>query len=261
MNLELDYTINERNSILFRPNVNIGNGSTNSLYDYETITPSDVMLNLGETNSFAENTSLSTSGTLLWRHRFEKQGRTLSVNFNYGWSQNKSNGDNYQINTSFDDLLEIKDIVDQTYTNNNHGYNYSARASYVEPVGNNRFLELSYLYSRNNTKSEKRTYDFNDLTQKYDTFNEDYSTLYENTYINQQADVRFNTRRDKYSYTLGVGLQPSSLTSITGVNGDPLKQNVLNFSPTVNFTYGQTRQSQLRIDYRGITQQPSINQL
>ena len=260
MNLELDYTINEKNSILFRPNLNIGNGSTNSLYNYETFTPSDVMLNLGETESYSDNTSLSTSGTMLWRHRFDKPGRTLSVNLNYGWSDNKANGENYQINSSFDNSIETRNDVNQTFTNNNHGYNYSARASYVEPVGNNRYLELSYLYSRNNTKSEKRTYDFNDVTQKYDLFNTDYSTLYENTYINQQADVRFNTRRDKYTYTLGAGLQPSSLTSITG-SGEPLKQNVLNFSPTFNFTYGQTRQSQLRIDYRGMTQQPSIQQL
>jgi len=262
MNLELDYTINEKNSILFRPNLNFGNGSTSSIYDYETFTPSDMMLNLGTTNSYSENKSLSTSGTMLWRHKFDKQGRTLSVNLNYGWSDNKTNGENYQINGWFDDLgVRTDSTVNQTFTNNNHGYNYSARASYVEPVGNNRFLELSYSYSRSNTKSEKQTYDFNEFTQKYDLFNMDYSTLYENTYINQQADVQFNTRRDKYSYTLGMGLQPSSLTSITGSNGDPLKQNVLNLSPTVNITYGQTRQSQLRIDYRGMTQQPSIQQL
>ena len=259
MNLELDYTINEKNSILFRPNVNFGSGSTQSDYNYKTFTPENPMLGEGITNSYSENTSFSTSGMMLWRHSFDKKGRTLSVNLNYGWSENKANGENWQENKSFDNPKA--DIVDQTYTNNNHGYNYSARASYVEPVGNNRFLELSYLYSRNNTKSEKRTYDFNEFTQKYDDFNEKYSTLYENTYINQQADVRFNTRRDKYSYTLGMGLQPSSLTSITGTNSETLKQNVLNFSPTVNFTYGQTRQSQLRIDYRGMTQQPSIQQL
>jgi len=262
MNLELDYTINDKNSILFRPNLNIGSGSTSSLYDYETFTPSDVMLGLGYIESYSENTSLSTSGTLLWRHRFDKVGRTLSVNLNYGWSDNKSNGDNYQINSTFDNLIERSNVVDQTFTNNNYGFNYSARASYVEPVGNNRYLEFSYLYSRNNTKSEKQTWDYNGTTGKYDLFNEDYSTLYENTYVNQQADIRFNTRRDKYTYTLGAGLQPSSLTSITGNNGgEILKQNVLNFSPTVNITYGQTRQSQLRFDYRGMTQQPSIQQL
>jgi len=262
MNLELDYTINDKNSILFRPTLNIGSGSTSSLYNYETFTPSDVMLNLGNTESYSDNTSLSTSGTLLWRHRFDKSGRTFSLNLNYGWSDNKTNGENYQINSSFENFIEKSNVVNQIFTNNNYGFNYSVRASYVEPVGNNRYLEFSYLYSSNNTKSEKQTWDLNSATGKYDLFNEDYSTLYENTYVNQQADIRFNTRRDKYTYTLGAGLQPSSLTSFSGINGEGvLKQNVLNFSPTINITYGESRQSQLRFVYRGTTQQPSINQL
>ena len=220
------------------------------------------MLNLGNTESYSENTSLSTSGTLLWRHSFDKQGRSLSVNLNYGWSDNKVNGENYQINSSFDHSIETKNVVDQIYTNNNNGFNYSVRTSYVEPVGNNRFLEFSYLYSRNETKSEKQTYDFNAATGKFDLFNEDYSTFYKNTYINQQADIRFNTRRDKYTYTIGAGLQPSTLISASGIENEaPLKQYVLNFSPTVNITYGESRQNQLRFVYRGSTQQPSINQL
>ena len=263
VNLELEYTINEKNSILFRPNLNIGGGSTNSDYNYETFTPLDVKINSGTTNSYSDNTSLSTSGMMLWRHKFDRPGRTLSVNLNYGYSDNKANGDNYQINSTFDEFGAKDSTVNQVFTNNNHGYNYSVRASYVEPIGtgNIHFLEFSYLYSYNITKSEKQTWNFNDVTQKYDQFDEKYSTLYENTYINHQADIRFNTRRDKYSYTLGAGLQPSSLTSISGVNGDPLKQKVINFSPTVNVTYGETRQNQLRFDYRGMTRQPSIQQL
>ena len=260
LNFELDYTINEKNSILFRPNLNFGGGSTTSDYDFEALTPSNAMISRGSTNSFSDNTSLSTSGMMLWRHSFNKPGRTLSVNLNYGWSDNKANGNNYQINGTFNNNVEITEIVDQTITNNNHGFNYSARASYVEPVGDNRYLEFSYLYSRNNTKSEKQTYDFNTATNKYDLFNTDYSTLYENTYINQQADIRFNTRRDNYSYTLGAGIQPSTIISVVG-SEPATKYPVLNFSPTVNFTYGQTRQSQLRFQYRGMTQQPSINQL
>jgi len=220
MNLELDYTINNKNSILFRPTMNIGSGSTFSLYNYETFTPSGLMLNLGNTESYSENTSLSTSGTLLWRHRLDKLGRSFSLNLNYGWSDNKANGENYQIDSSFDNFIEKSSVVDQIFTNNNYGFNYSVRASYVEPVGNNRYLEFSYLYSTNNTKSEKQTWDYNSITGKYDLFNEDYSTLYENTYVNQQADIRFNTRRDKYTYTFGAGLQPSSLTSFSGINGE-----------------------------------------
>jgi len=260
INLELDYTINERNSILFRPNLNIGSGSSNSEYNYNTYTPSDFLLNSGETYSSAENTSLSTSGSMLWRHKFEKTGRTFSMNMSYGVSSNKSNGDNNQTNLSYDPLTgaETSRPLFQDYTNDNNGYNYSVRTSYVEPLGNKRFLELSYSYSQNNTKSEKETWNLDSNGNRIDK-DEQYSTIYENKYVNQQADIRFNTQRDKYSYTLGAGLQPSSLKSLT--NGETLTQNVVNFSPTVNITYGETRQSQLRFDYRGMTRQPTIQQL
>ena len=257
---ELDYTINDNNSLLFRPYMNIGGGETTSDYNYITLSSSNDSINSGKTTSNSKNTSLSTSGMLLWRHQFDKTGRTLSVNFNYGISKNEANGDNYQENTTYDNSgIGSENVVDQKYTNNNNGYNFGARASYVEPVGDNRFLEFSYSYSRNNTKSEKETFDKN-ATGEYDDKNDEYSTLYENTYINQQADIRFNTRREKYSYTLGAGLQPSKIISVVGT--DPATEYpVLNFSPTVNITYGQTRQNMLRFDYRGMTQQPSIQQL
>ena len=262
VNFELDYTINENNSLLFRPTLNIGTGSTASDYNYETLTPSGIMLNSGNALSNSDNNSLSTSGMLLWRHKFAKEGRTLSVNLNYGYSDNKSDGVNFQKNNLPDASNQmVADTVNQVYTNNNHGYNYSIRASYIEPVGNNRYLEFSYSYRRNNTKSEKQTYDYNMASDAYDILDTAYSSRYDNIYVNQQADVRFNTRREKYNYTLGVGIQPSSLTSITWPNNDRLTQKVVNFSPTANITYGVSRQNMLRFDYRGTTQQPTIQQL
>ncbi len=261
INLELDYAINENNSLLFRPNLNIGSGSSDGRYEYLTKTPSGIFLNEGSTLSKTDNNSLSTSGMLLWRHKFAKAGRTLSVNIDYGYSDNQADGRNEQNNKTYDTSTVLDQTVDQNYTNDNHGYNYGIRASYTEPFGNNRFLEFSYSYGRNNTRSEKRTYDYNELTGSYDILDSTYSTKYENTYVNQQADVRFNTRREKYSYTLGVGVQPSSLSSLTWPDDKRLTQNVVNFSPTANFTYGVSRQNMLRFDYRGTTRQPTIQQL
>ena len=266
MNFELDYTINERNSILFRPNLNIGNGSTKSLYDYSTYrllqdNPLETTwLNRGFTESVSENISFSTSGNLLWRHSFIKPGRSLSVNLNYGWSKNETEGYNWQDNFTYDaNNNEIPNPVDQFFTNENHGYNYSARASYVEPVGDNRFLEFSYLFSERKTYSERITLD-NDGTG-YNLKNDLLSTVYDNTFFNQQYDVRFNTRRDKYTYTIGAGLHPSRIFSKEDDNPTVKYPTVYNFAPTINITYGETRQSQLRFDYRGMTQQPTIQQL
>jgi len=241
--------------------MNIGSGSTISDYNYKTLTPSNDSINSGKTHSYSENTSLMTSGMLLWRHRFEKEGRTLSASLNYGVSYNKASGWNDQNNWSINPATGIENDrpLYQDFTNDNNGYNYSLRASYVEPVGNNRYLELSYSYRYNKTESEKETWNLDKATDNRISKDDEYSNSYENTYSNHQADLRFNTRRDKYSYILGAGVEPSSLTSIT--NGTTLTQNVINFRPTANFTYGETRQNQLRFDYRGFTQQPSIQQL
>ncbi len=262
INLEFDYTINENNSLLFRPNLNLGKGSSNSNYDYATETPSGLLLNEGSTLSNSDNNSISTSGTLLWRHKFGKPGRTFSTNITYGYSSNKSDGNNLQGNATLNaSNIFVVDTVDQVYTNNNHSYNYGIRASYTEPFGNNRFLEFSYSLRQNNTKSEKRTYDRNTATGIYDVLDSAYSSKYDNIYTNQQAEIRFNTRREKYNYTLGMGIQPSSLVSITWPDDQRMTQNVMNFSPTANFTYGVSRQNMLRFDYRGMTQQPTIQQL
>ena len=263
MNLEIDYTINNRNSILFRPNLNVGSGITSSVYDYETFRAGDVpdWINSGKTVSESENKTFSTSGTVLWRHSFEKQGRTLSVNLNYGWSKNEAWGTNWQDNLSKDNNDNvISNPIDQFFINENHGYNYTARASYVEPVGNNRFLEFSYLYGRRKTYSERETWDMVDWDNNLGFINDELSTLYDNTFINQQYDVRFNTRRDRLTYTVGAGLHPSRIFSEVD-NVLTKYPTVFNFAPTINVTYGETRQSQLRFDYRGMTQQPTIQQL
>jgi hypothetical protein len=259
INMEADYTINENNSLLFRPNVNIGAGNTEGIYNYLTETSSGLELNAGNTLSGSDNRSFSTSGTLLWRHKFAREGRSLSVNLSYGISDNRSEGTNLQNNSTWNSRGNVmeNDTVDQIYTNNNNGYNYGVRASYIEPLADSRYLEFSYSYDKRNTRAEKRTYNDRD----YNRLDSAYSSKYENIYVNQQFDIRFNTRREKYTYTLGVGLQPSSLTSITWPEERPLEQNVLNFSPSANITYGVSRQKQLRFDYRGTTQQPTIQQL
>ncbi|MDR3094878.1 MAG: outer membrane beta-barrel protein [Bacteroidales bacterium] len=259
INLELDYKINENNSILFRPTVNIGAGSSTSDYYYMT---QNRMLNgvidtlsSGYSSSGSGNNSLSTSGSLLWRHKFAKVGRTLSLNVNYGYSNNQSDGTNIQDNWEYTALLASHDSLDQYYTNNNHNNNIGTRVSYTEPIGKDHFLELSYSYNRTNTGSKKET--FNTVDHSKD---EEYSTLYDNIYANHQADIRFNTRREKYSYTLGVGIQPWSMSS-SGRSINDTTFRSLNFSPSANLVFGTTRQKMLRFDYRGNMQQASIQQL
>ncbi len=92
---------------------------------------------------------------------------------------------------------------------------------------------------------------------------------------------------EKYNYTIGFNVDPSKSTNETlqpsydfeqteyyvhnygdrlpNVLGDSIistiEQNVVNFSPTVNFNYNFGQRTNLRIDYSGTTTQPTANQL
>ena len=70
------------------------------------------------------------------------------------------------------------------------------------------------------------------------------------------------TVRDKYNYTIGVNLDPSHSKSTNYLDEDrSYSRSVLNFGPALDFTYLWDKRKNLRLQYRGRTQQPSISQL
>ena len=69
--------------------------------------------------------------------------------------------------------------------------------------------------------------------------------------------------REKYNFNVGVMLQPQKTRFIQryqGVSTDTVR-NVLNFTPTLDFRYRFSKLSNLRINYRGTTSQPSMTDL
>ena len=83
------------------------------------------------------------------------------------------------------------------------------------------------------------------------------------TYYNHQADVSLRWIREKMSLNAGVSFQPQK--SKLSYKKDQLDtvavRNVFNFTPTFDFRYKFSKTSQLRINYRGRSSQPSMTDL
>ena len=89
----------------------------------------------------------------------------------------------------------------------------------------------------------------------------DASWLY---FVNQNISLNFQTTKEKYNYTIGLSIDPSysrSKVSVADSIIENLKQNVINFSPTLNFSYQPNDHTNLDISYSGSTSQPGITQL
>ena len=76
------------------------------------------------------------------------------------------------------------------------------------------------------------------------------------------AGISLRTVRTKYNYNIGVNVEPSMQRSENLLDSTrTYKQNVINFSPLLEYNYLWSKRKTLRISYRGRTTQPSINQL
>ncbi|MCL2727977.1 MAG: outer membrane beta-barrel family protein, partial [Bacteroidales bacterium] len=260
--MEIDYSLNDRNSILFRPNATLGYGRFDEESKYSNVGSRGTKINDGKSLSFGDSDSRSTSGELLLRHRFEKPGNTISLSFNYSLSESSMDGYNLS-GTNVYGERERKDSVNQNYTQKNTSYSLSSRLSYTQPLGNNYFLELAYRYRYSQNNSDRESFNINELTGKYDLKDVEYSNILKNTTIEQQAEINLRSNQEKYSYTVGFSALPSYISSVgtTGGVDRDFARHRFNFAPRVDFRYRFSQNSNLRIEYNGRTNQPSLTQL
>ena len=148
------------------------------------------------------------------------------------------------------------------------------------------FLQLNYRYSYNHQKNDPATYDFPDLTDDafaealndyrewtrlfgfLDNPYEDYlsdrlSRYSERTEHSHNADLQLRFVREKYNMNVGVSVQPQRSHYIQQYLGRPVDtvRTVTNVSPTLNMRYRFNQQTNLQMQFRGQSQQPSITQL
>ncbi len=258
--LEFEYTLDTLNSFIFKPNFSSGYGSFDEQSAYHSVKVSGDSVNNGRSKSFGDNDYLSTAGDLLWRHKFFLPGRTFSVNFNYGYNKNNTDGNNMSMTHVF--ANDSTATVDQQYHSKSDGYNVGGRMAYTEPLGNNYYMELAYSLKYSQSNADKKTFD-NDGSGSYDILNERFSSNYENTFVNQTAELNLRSVRQKYNYIVGVSMQPSYLRSQNTSAGSytDFSRHVINFAPVAQFIYNYSDFKQLRINYRGNTRQPSVSQL
>ena len=260
---EIDWKLGENTSLLFRPSFNFGSGSFDSYNEFSTTTDGTAT-NKGYSKSFGDNHSKNASGNLLFRQRIGKPGRTFSVNFSYSLSDNKTDGYNQSLTEYY--TLGTSTAIDQQYTSESKSWSLGARGSYTEPLGRNYFVEASYGYTYKKSNSDKATYDV-DASGDYTIANDEYSSNYENVFITQRVGLSFMKQEEKYNFTVGATLQPSSTRSLgtTGISNirtlRDTTYSVLNFAPSARFDYKFSDSKFLRIRYRGRTTQPSISQL
>lgn len=260
VNMNLKYTIDSMSMLIFRPSLSYTTSDNSSDNSHASLSDKQEPINDGTRSNTAHSTSPNMDGSLLYRRRLHKKGRTFSIGLNGSYDNN----DNTRYNKSENHFYTGKDstkILNQRNHNNSESYNWGVRFTYTEPIYTDHYLELEYAYDRNNSNSDRNTYNFSDASEKYDDYDSSYSNSFRNTFASNRGSLNFIANKLKYDYTVGISLKENQLDNEWLSLDSTLTRTTLNIYPLFNFHYNFSQNTRLRVEYRGNTRPPNISQL
>ena len=252
------------------------------------------LVNLQSSSSISYSESENLRGMLQYNRRLSAMGRNITVRTDASYG--KTDANSLSLTNAYMYLVDVANGNEtdhyNTYRYNvtpTRNYSYSLQATYSEPLWRATFLQLSYKFTYKYSKTDRSTYNFSDfsdeeanqwasITPEYrgwgnylgtlrspldEYFDSDQSRFseYKNYIHEMQLMMRFI--RPKYNLSFGAMLQPQRSNFIYDYMGQHIEttRNVTNFSPTLDFRYRFSKVSNLRVNYRGTTSQPSMTDL
>jgi hypothetical protein len=261
LNVRLEYNIDSNNSIVLTPKLSFQDNTAYSLTTGLT-TFNNESLNKTNTINSSNNSGVSLNNNILYRHKFAKQGRTVS--FNLGTDVNNKNGSNYlSANNAFYFPTDSNYKFDQRTTTNGNSYNHSGAINYTEQIGKNGMIMANYSPSFTQNYNNRLTNTKDTLNGEYNLINYNLSSNFENTLTTQRGGLNYRYKiGEKANLMLGANYQNVILE---GVQKTPkeitVKKTFDNVLPNAMFSYQFTKQNNIRIFYRTNTNAPAISQL
>ena len=256
---EIEYNPTDATSFIFRPYIRVGNGDFDSRNNFYTLRGLD-STNRGFSSNFGDNNSFQAGGSAMWRQRLWKPGRTMTLRFNYSFSNNSSDAFNISETNYFTGgVLSSTEGINQKYHQNQRSNQFGINFSYTEPLGKNYFIQTSYRYSRNHSNTVKNTNDYDPVTDTYSIKNEEYSSSYMGNFQTQRIELALRKQEEKYNFMFGLSATPAKTTSIG--RGRDTSYSVTNFAPSARLDYRISEEKFLRVYYWGRTSQPTLNQM
>ena len=207
--------------------------------------------------------SNSTDGDQIYNmldfsHQFSKKGRTLFFNIGQFGSDQNQNAGLYSLIHNFDSAGTLINQQSNQKTSNN---GYGVNASFTEPIGKRHVLDFSYVMNHSNGHSDKESFDYDSLTNKYDIPD----SLTTNRFLNhntvQALSAGYNTTEGKYRFQLGVTGQLTQLDNLNQVTNSDLHQQQLNLIPRVSLLWEIKKEKNIFLTYTESNQLPTIDQL
>ncbi|MFC4261593.1 outer membrane beta-barrel protein [Ferruginibacter yonginensis] len=205
------------------------------------------------------NNKQALSGNVIYKHRFQKNRRTLSINTDVNNLNNE--GDNLLQSNNVDVVNNTAQLIDQTKNFENNSSNINTRLIYTEPLSKNYALEIGYQLAINSGTNKQKSFAYNSLSAKYDTKVDSLSNDFKQSIIQNIPSLRLNYSYKKLKINVGAAVNFTNFDLKDISFNKTYPRNFTNFSPSASINFTNKKNKSYRFNYNGTTRQPTINQL
>ncbi len=267
LNMRIEYSPDSANSIILTPRLSVQDNTPDNHLDaftlnnpiFTTANPLNQSFNIntGKANGYNFNNEI------LYRHKFSKKGRTVSINLGTGITNRYK--DNYLFSLS-DFALQTaspsRDTVQQYSKSLSDGLSLSSNLVYTEPLGKKSQLQFNYNVSWSDNKNDKKTYNYLLEQQQYTSFDSLLSNTYDNGYITHRLGGGYLYQTEKMNLNAGITYEYALLNGNTSFpERDSTSKSFNTLLPNIMMNYKFSKRTNLRVSYRASTNSPSSGQL
>jgi hypothetical protein len=262
-NLRLEHKFDSLNSLIWRPSLSVQrNTGNNGLAGRTFLAKGDEAGTTQGANTSdyrSALTGITASNQLLFRHRFAKRGRTVSVGLNTTYTDKEGDHNLLSSTAAVDGgttlLNQFSELTQQ-------GWAWNGNLAYTEPVSPFSQVQAEYRVSYTPNDSDKKTYDFSPGEQTYSLLNDTLSSVFQSRYLTNVGELSYRYQHQDLQWMVGAAVQNAQLRSDQEFPRPSVTERTfLNVLPNALVRYNFSRQQNLRLTYRASTNPPSISQL
>ncbi len=204
------------------------------------------------------------AASMIYRKKFAKKGRTLSVSMDQTYKDQKTDGLLQSAVNFFDGgNLPVNSIeFDQRKLNNTNSLAINSKIAYTEPIGKQGFLETNYGYRVSNSEALRVSYN---KTQgpdgKYDDIDSTFSNDYQFKFHTHSVGLNYRNNGKKLMYSFGSNISFADFSQKDNWADTTYKYDFVNLFPRASIRYNFKQQTRLSLNYNGSTRQPSVQQI
>lgn len=259
MNLNAQHAFTDWTQLRFRGNLSVGTNTSDNFSRQQTLRPDGTLQNTAISRVATDGDNVGFDGRFTFSRRFNQAGRSLIAEA-WGELSEPDQLSNLNATTEFANGqggVTTRDVL-QTQNRDSRTFTSGQRLALTEPLGRGMVLEL---FGQHRAIAEDQAFVVNDLVDGTSVPNTDLSRAFERTYRYVQGGTRFSRNTAALRWVLGLEVQTSDLQGTIIGRDESIDNGFTNLLPSANMRWQINQGSNLNVNYRTSTRDPSLNEL